>query len=258
MPQIPAQKIRKEVVSSLERQQTDEYDRSSIASMGHRNSEVARMSHQAFSNHGEDQFDRRASAKTQEPELVTHKWNRVYLEQMSDSGPQGLKGNNRGTTYLVAPLPLSTNPKMQKNYKKQKEFLYGRNKEYIQINDPERSINGDDMLESPRVNESPKIVKKTKELKNTEKLQKMLQANQKADGVNNVVNNRSLPAPHNRFKKAFGRTNNFATGKTSKGSLGDSKPVFGDEEIFDKDAAKFALGSPTSKTSLNPLFQNTK
>lgn len=102
-----------------------------MVSVGKRNSEVARMSQATFSDYADDQFDRRASAKTQEPELVTHRWNRRYLEQLGDTGPQGLKGNNRGTTYLVAPLPLTTNPKMQKNYKKQKEFLYGRNKQYI-------------------------------------------------------------------------------------------------------------------------------
>jgi hypothetical protein len=81
----------------------------------------------------------------------------------------------------------------------------------------------------------------------------MLLANRKADGEGNVVNNRSLPAPHNRFRKAFGRTNNFSKASASKAALGEN-PMFADEEVFDTDAAKFALASPSSKTTLNPLF----
>lgn len=84
----------------------------------------------------------------------------------------------------------------------------------------------------------------------------MLLANRKADGGANVVNNRSLPAPHNRFKKAFGRTNNFSMNVT-KHPMGESKSPFDDEEVFDTDAARFALNSPSSN-ALNPLFQNTK
>lgn len=85
----------------------------------------------------------------------------------------------------------------------------------------------------------------------------MLLANRKADGVANVVNNRSLPAPHIRFRKALGRTNNFSIDKAAKAATGGASPELVDEDIFDPDAAKFALGSPSSKTTLNPLFQNT-
>lgn len=68
----------------------------------------------------------------------------------------------------------------------------------------------------------------------------MLLANRKADGVANVVNNRSLPAPHKRFRKALGRTNHFSIDNAGKGSGESSRPLFADDEVFDTDAAKFA------------------